>query len=322
MKYNSKMNEDMHEPFGCSWHLTSNNHSDTPGLIWNQTEKLQREAMRCSTKYIIGVVIAAITAILVWIIGGRFWYLLYRGRIARTLNNSYMAVFVAVTQLECVVLPMRMCILGDRFGDNTMTVKTLCVLRVTSGCLLLVDRLLFIKLGIQYNPDKMQKIGIGVVVITAVCAVCYATVGTLYLHVHKVVILLRTVLVLCSLVYNVVVVMFSVVVYRINSRSIPNVPDEHQIRAGSKMKLMCLCVGYAMMSLWVLLMTVIALCNAIQQVQIARDYICLFRCLVTQATLWNMLWFMYTNKDIWPVMKKIGIFKTRCVAADVPAQAN
>ena len=321
------MNAVITEPSGCYWPKAPNNYSETFNLGQNHT-KLLNLTMRCSPQDVVGIIVIAGLAILVWIVGGQFWYLLYHRRIARTLNNYYLAVFVLVIQLECVIMPLHTCLLGTWIANETVIANMVSFLRVAAGSMVLVDRLLYINLGIHYNKDRMRKIGAALMVTIAVCAVCYGTVGSLYSHVPETVLALNAVLLAYSLMYNIVVVIFSVVVYRINNRTIRNVPQEHQISADGqkRIKLLCLCIGYAVMSLLLLLKAVIWILWPNRRVtMVARDYKCIVICAQPLAAMYSMLWFMYTNKDVWLVFKKRGMFRVKCnkiIPLDVPASAN
>ena len=313
---------EVNESSGCYWSQAPNNNSVIFGLVRNQTEL----SMTCSTKDIIGITVAAVILVLIWLIAGQFWYLFYHEKIARTISNYYLAMFVAVTQVEALVIPLRMCILGSWLVNDTMILNTITLLRTAAATMVLIDRLLFIQLGIHYNEDKMKKRGICLTVIIAVCAVCYGTVGTLYSDVPKTILIMLAVLVVYSLVYTIVVVICSVVVYRIITRSIMNIPQEHQNCTGpKKVKLLCLFVGYAVMSIKMLIKSIIVLYRSREQ-HVPRENRCLSICEVSFVAMMGVLWFMYTNNHIWPVFKKKCVLNVKCrnrdAVQDVPSPAQ
>ena len=315
---------EVNEPSGCYWSQAPNNNSVIFGLVRNQTEL----SMTCSTKDIIGIIVAAVILVLICFIAGQFWYLFYHKKIARTISNYYLAMFVAVTQVEALVIPLRMCILGSWLVNDTMILNTITLLRTAVATMVLIDRLLFIQLGIHYNEDTMKKSGICLTVIIAVCAVCYGTVGTLYSDVPKTILIMRVILVVYSLVYNIVVVIFSVVVYRIITRSIMDIPQEYQNHTvPKKIKFLCLFVGYAVMSVSMLIKSVVLLYRSRQQhILFSRENRCLSVCSVPFAAMMEVLWLMYTNNHIWPVFKKQCVLNVNCrnrnAVQDAPTPGN
>ena len=314
---------EVNESSGCYWSQAPNNNSVIFGLVPNQTEL----SMTCSTKDIIGITVAALILVLIWLIAGQFWYLFYHEKIARTTSNYYLAMFVAVSQVEALVIPLRMCILGSWLVNDTMILNTITLLRTAAATMVLIDRLLFIQLGIHYNEDKMKKRGICLTVIIAVCTVCYGTVGTLYSDVPKTILIMSVILVVYSLLYNIVVVIFSVVVYRIITRSIMDIPREMQNRKGpKKIKLLCRFVGYAVMSVLMLVKSVVLLYRPRQHILFSRENRCLSVCSVPFAAMIGVLWLMYTNNHIWPVFKKQCVLNVKCrnrnAGQDVPAPGN